>query len=232
MYLVLLGAPGAGKGTQAVALAKELGVPHVSSGDLFRAHLGQGTELGKLAKSYMDKGELVPDDVTVRMTMDRLARPDCATGAILDGFPRTFAQATALDRALSEAGATLDLAILIEVSNEELLNRLGGRWICRICQTPYHVTENPPRVPGVCDLDGGELYQRPDDSLETARNRLQVYDEQTAPLIDYYAEAGKLDRVDGEQSIEAVRQALIDSVRRAERRKTQQDGRDGEGDHG
>jgi adenylate kinase len=170
--------------------------------------------------------------VTVSMTMDRLAEPDCATGAILDGFPRTLAQATALDAALTETGRAVGLAILIDVSNQELLNRLGGRWICKVCQTPYHVTEKPPKVAGVCDLDGGELNQRADDSLETARTRLQVYDEQTAPLIDYYDRAGKLQHVDGEQSIDAVRQALIDAVRRAEDRQNRQNGRGDEGDRG
>ncbi|HEX2171103.1 MAG TPA: adenylate kinase [Dehalococcoidia bacterium] len=218
MYLVLLGAPGAGKGTQAVTMARKLGLPHVSSGDLFRAHLGQGTELGRLAQSYMDRGELVPDDVTVRMTMDRLAQPDCAVGAILDGFPRTYAQAMALDAALAETGRSVGLAVLIDVSDEELLNRLGGRWICTVCQTPYHIVNKPPKVPGVCDLDGGELYQRADDSIETARTRLEVYNEQTAPLIDYYRRAGKLKRVDGQQSVEAVQRALLDAVRRAQER--------------
>ena len=215
MYLVLLGAPGAGKGTQAVPMARELGLAHVASGDLFRMHLGQGTELGLLAKSYMDKGELVPDDVTVRMTLDRLSQPDCANGAILDGFPRTLAQAQALDQALGEDGRSVDLAILFDVSDEELLNRLGGRWICRVCQTPYHVINKPPKVPGICDLDGGELYQRADDSIETARTRLEVYHEQTAPLIDYYAAAGKLQHVDGKQSPEAVHRDLIQIVREA-----------------
>ena len=215
MYLVLLGAPGAGKGTQAVPMARELGLAHVASGDLFRMHLGQGTELGQLAKSYMDMGELVPDDVTVRMTLNRLSHPDCANGAILDGFPRTLAQAQALDRALGEDGRSVELAILFGVSDEELLNRLGGRWICQVCQTPYHVINKPPKVPGICDLDGGELYQRADDSLETARTRLEVYHEQTAPLIDYYAAAGKLQRVDGTQSPEAVHRDLIQIVREA-----------------
>ena len=215
MYLVLLGAPGAGKGTQAVPLAQELGLAHVASGDLFRMHLGQGTELGLLARSYMDRGELVPDDVTVRMTLDRLSQPDCANGAILDGFPRTLAQAQALAEALSQDGRAVDLAILFDVSDEELLTRLGGRWICRVCQTPYHVVNKPPKVPGVCDLDGGELYQRSDDSVETARTRLEVYHEQTAPLIDYYTVAGKLARVDAKQPPKAVHRDLIRIVQEA-----------------
>lgn len=214
MYLLLLGAPGAGKGTQATALSEALGLTHVSSGDLFRMHLARGTELGRLAKSYMDRGELVPDDVTVQMALDRLHEPDCARGAILDGFPRTRVQAEALDRALGKEGRSVDLALLIEVSDQELLYRLGGRWICKTCQTPYHVTTRPPKVDCICDNDGSELYQRADDSIETARTRLQVYDEQTQPVIDYYSAKDKVARVDGEQDVDAVRYDLIEVVER------------------
>lgn len=212
MYLVLLGAPGAGKGTQAGTLAKALGVAHVASGDLFRDNIKRGTELGRQAQGYMDQGELVPDDVTVKMTLARLEDDDCAAGAILDGFPRTYAQAQALDNALAQEGKAIHCAILIKVSDEELLNRLGGRWICQVCQTPYHVVHNPPKTPGVCDLDGGELYQRPDDSIETARNRLSVYHEQTAPLIQYYRDRDKLRQVDGQQSLTNVQRALLQAV--------------------
>ena len=171
--------------------------------------------------------ELFPDDVKVRMTLDRLSQPDCANVAILDGFPRTLAQAQALDRALGEDGCSVDLAILIDVSDQELLNRLGGRWICKTCQTPYHVIYKRPKIEGVCDLDGGELYQRADDSVETARTRLEVYNEQTAPLIDYYAAAGKLKRVNGEQSVEAVHRDLIAAVREYEANR----GRSNDDDH-
>lgn len=198
MYLILLGAPGAGKGTQADTLVRELELAHVASGDLFRQALGQGTELGLKAKSYMEKGMLVPDEITIQMVLERLSAPDCKSGAILDGFPRNLNQAEALDRALAAQAEAIDKVVYIRVSENELVRRLSGRWICRDCQMPYHAADSPPRVWGKCDKCGGELYQRADDIPETVRERLGVYFAETAPLIDYYSRAGKLLEVDGE----------------------------------
>lgn len=212
-YYILLGAPGAGKGTQAAMLIVALGIPHVASGDLFREHLGKGTELGLLARQYMDEGKLVPDDVTVRMVLERLAQPDCAKGAILDGFPRTIAQAQALERALAENGRRIQAALHIRVSTEELLRRSGGRYTCKNCGAVYHMVFDPPKQPGVCDRCGGPLYQRPDDTPETAKKRLDVYFEQTAPLIQYYRQQGLLREIDGEQPIEAVYAALLKAIK-------------------
>jgi len=214
MYLVLLGPPGAGKGTQAERLEKELRLPHVASGDLFREHLKNKTELGLLAKEYMDKGELVPDDVTIAMIRERLQEPDCDQGAILDGFPRTLAQAQGLDRMLADMGRRLDGVLYIAVPDEELVRRLSGRWICRQCQTPYHAIFSPPAKEGVCDACGGELYQRDDDRPETVRARLKVYHQQTAPLIDYYRQAGLLVEVDGSGGIETVSAALLEAAKK------------------
>lgn len=214
MYIVLLGAPGAGKGTQAAVLANHLGVPHVASGDLFRKHGEANTPLGLLAKSHMERGELVPDDVTIAMIKERLLEPDCGAGAILDGFPRTLEQAKALDDALSGMGERLHQVVYIRVGEEELLRRLAGRWICRVCQTPYHEVNNPPKVAGICDRCGGELYQRSDDSRETAKKRLEVYFRQTWPLLDYYRRVGLLVEVDGEQEVEKVGQDLFKATRR------------------
>ncbi len=208
MYLVLLGPPGAGKGTQADRLQAQLGIPHVASGDLFRENLRNETELGRLAKQYMDRGELVPDDVTIAMVRERLERPDCAKGAILDGFPRTTAQAEALDQMLTDMGRKLDAVIFFEVDEEEVVRRLSGRRICRQCQTPYHIEFDPPKQDGVCDRCGGELYQRDDDKPETVRNRLRVYLEQTAPLIEYYRKAGLLHTVDAMGDIDTVTKRL------------------------
>lgn len=209
MNIILLGAPGAGKGTQAVALVKEKGLAHVASGDLFRDNLSRGTELGNIAKTYMDKGELVPDDVTVKMVLDRIARPDCATGFLLDGFPRTIPQAEALDKALSAEGKKIDNAVSVAVPNEELIKRLSGRWICRGCQAPFHMVDAPPKEAGKCDHCGGELYQRDDDNETTVRNRLEVYSNQTAPLIDYYRGQGKLLEVNGNQPVDAVTKEMM-----------------------
>ena len=209
LHVILLGAPGAGKGTQAVLIARELGLAHIASGDLFRQEQNSGSELGKTAKSYMEKGLLVPDEVTVKMILGRIAAPDCARGVLLDGFPRTLEQAKALDQALAEQGKGIDLVLYIKVSNEELLRRLSGRWICRKCQAPYNIVELPPKVSDKCDRCGGELYQRPDDTEETARKRLDVYFTQTMPLIEYYTEAGKLVEIDGEKTIEKVGEGLI-----------------------
>lgn len=209
MNIILLGAPGAGKGTQAVALVKEKGLAHVASGDLFRDNLGRGTELGKIAKTYMDKGELVPDDVTVKMVLDRIAKPDCANGFLLDGFPRTIPQAEALDKALSEEGKSMDKAVSVAVPNEQLIKRLSGRWICRGCQAPFHMVDAPPKEAGKCDHCGGELYQRDDDNEVTVQNRLDVYMKQTAPLIDYYKGQGKLLEVNGNQPVDAVSKEML-----------------------
>lgn len=213
MYLILFGAPGAGKGTQADVLTNELSLPHVASGDLFRNALAQGTELGQLARSYMERGALVPDAVTIRMIQERLALADCATGCLLDGFPRTLAQANALDEMMAAGGKQIDKVLYINVSSEELIRRLSGRWICRNCQTPFHIVFNPPRVAGVCDRCGGELYQRADDTAEAVKNRLEVYDAQTAPVIDYYQKQSKIIEINGEQAVDAVAKEIVAAVR-------------------
>jgi len=205
MRLILLGAPGSGKGTQAERLAEAKGLVHISSGDLFRKAEKEGTDLGKLAKSYMEKGLLVPDEVTIKMILERISGID--QGFMLDGFPRTLEQAEALDKALNKDG--IDKAVYIDVSREELLRRLSGRWICRQCQAPYHTVSSPPKVAGRCDVCGVELYQRADDTRETAEKRLEVYFEQTAPLIDYYKKSGRLLEIEGESSIEEVNEAIL-----------------------
>ncbi len=213
MYLVLLGPPGSGKGTQAERLKEQLRLPHVASGDLFRENIGNETELGLLAKGYMDRGQLVPDDVTIAMVRERLQQPDCDDGVILDGFPRTLAQALALDKMLAGTGRALAGVLYINLPDEETVRRLSGRWICGQCQTPYHAVFSPPAEEGVCDECGGELYQRDDDRPETVRARLRVYHEQTAPLIDYYRRARLLVEVDGAGDIEAVSAALLEATR-------------------
>lgn len=213
-YVVLLGVPGAGKGTQAKLLEQCTGLPQVSTGDIFRYNLKNETELGKLAKSYMDRGDLVPDDVTIRMVRDRLQQPDCAQGAILDGFPRNLKQAAALDEMLAPHGG-VSVAPLINLDDEETIRRITGRRTCRTCGAVYHILYNPPKVEGVCDIDGGELYQRDDDAEETVRNRLYVYYKQTAPLIGYYFAKDLLVEIDGAQSIEAVQQALLALLKRS-----------------
>lgn len=209
MFLVFLGAPGAGKGTQAAIISKRLSLAHLASGDLFREAVEKGTKLGEKVKGYMEKGVLVPDEVTIQLISERLIEPDCQGGCIFDGFPRTLAQAQALDRILAGMGKALDKVVYIEVPEEELLKRLGGRWVCRKCQAPYHEITSPPKVAGVCDRCGGELYQRPDDNVETVRERLKVYFGQTVPLLDYYQAQGKLVRVDGKLGIEEVAEAII-----------------------
>jgi len=209
VYIILLGAPGAGKGTQAATLAEKLGAAHIATGDLFRQALEQGTELGMQAKSYMEKGTLVPDEITAQMVLDRISAPDCEAGIILDGFPRNLEQAEALDKALARQERAIDKVVYIKVPEEELLKRLSGRWICRKCQAPYHAVDSPPKVAGKCDRCGGELYQRADDNAETIKNRLEVYFAQTAPLIDYYARAGKLLEVNGEGSVAEVSQRAV-----------------------
>jgi adenylate kinase len=214
-FIVLLGPPASGKGTQAARLREALGLPHIASGDLFRENLKNETELGLKAKVYMDRGELVPDDVTIAMVMERLKRPDCAGGALFDGFPRTIAQAEALDQALAERGHRIGVVPYIAVPDEVLVERVSGRRLCRVCGEAYHVKFNPPKRPGVCDNDGGELYQRGDDRPETVRKRLQVYWEQTSPLIDYYRDRGVLVEVNGDQPIDAVAADLRAAVARA-----------------
>ena len=209
MYIIFLGAPGAGKGTQAANVVRELNLVHIASGDLFRQALKQGTELGMKAKSYMERGVLVPNEITIRMVLERLSAPDCEGGAILDGFPRNLEQAEAVDKALAQQSKAIDKVVYIKVSEQELLKRLSGRWICRQCQTPYHVTDSPSKVWGKCDKCGGELYQRPDDNIERVRKRLEVYFAETAPLIDYYARLGKLLEVDGEGGVDEVGRRIV-----------------------
>ncbi len=211
-FIILLGAPGAGKGTQAEILAKRTGLPHISSGDIFRENLKKQTELGKLAQKYMSKGELVPDDVTIAMIKERLSRPDCAKGAILDGFPRTPAQAKALDEMLEELGGKVVAVPFIKVPEEELVERLSGRLVCKANGHIFHKKYNPPKVPGICDYDGSELYQREDDKPEVVRNRIRVYLEQTAPLIDFYRARGLLVEIDGNQPIEKVTEDLWNAL--------------------
>jgi adenylate kinase len=197
LYIILLGAPGAGKGTQAGMLSDKLNLVQVASGDLFRQALRDETELGLKAKAYMDKGQLVPDEITIQMVLERLSAPDCINGAILDGFPRNLQQAEALDKALEKQAKLINKVVYIAVSEGELLKRLSGRWICRNCQTPYHEVDSPPKVAGKCDRCGGELYQRADDNVETIKKRLEVYFAETSPLIDYYTSAGKLLEING-----------------------------------
>jgi adenylate kinase len=190
-----------------------LDLVHVASGDLFRDNLKRQTELGKLAKSYMDSGELVPDDVTQGMVRERLSRPDTSPGVVLDGFPRTLPQAEALADIMKDLNRELDGVLYIKVSDEEIIKRLSGRRICRNCQTPYHVIYNPPQTPGVCDVCGGELYQRDDDNPATARNRLATFHRQTAPLIDYYRQAGLLVELDGEGDVDDVNRRMVEAAR-------------------
>ena len=210
MFLVLLGAPGAGKGTQAAMISRKVGLAHIASGDLFRQAVEKGTKLGQSVKAYMDKGMLVPDEVTIQVISERLNEPDCQTGCVFDGFPRTVEQAKALDQTLASQGKAIDKAIYVEVSDEELLRRLGGRWICRKCQTPYHEVTSPPRIPSKCDKCGGELYQRSDDTEETVKERLKVYFAQTTPVLDYYKAEGKLVKVNGERGIDEVSEEIVD----------------------
>jgi len=211
-YIVMLGPPGVGKGTQAKILAEKTGLAHISSGDLFRENIKNQTELGQLAQSVMNKGELVPDDVTIAMIRERLSRPDCQAGAILDGFPRTPAQADALKQMLVEFDGDVNHVPFINAVDEVLITRLSGRWTCRANGHVFHATFNPPQKDGICDLDGSELYQRDDDKVETVTRRIQVYAEQTAPLIAYYRKAGKLIEIDGAKPIEQVTTALVKAL--------------------
>ncbi len=213
MYIVLLGAPGAGKGTQAVELARKLGAVHISTGDLFRRMAKEGSELGLEIKSYMDKGLLVPDEITVRMLTEEIKKTGNSGGVIFDGFPRNLAQARALDEALVRQGKRVDKAVYIKVSNEELIRRLSGRWICRLCQAPYHLMTSPPKAKGVCDRCGGELYQRDDDRPETVKKRLEVYLAEAASLSDYYRKQGKLAGVNGEGTPGEVGERITNALK-------------------
>lgn len=213
-FIVLLGPPGVGKGTQAKLLAEHLNLAHISSGDLFRENLKEQTELGKLAQTYMNRGELVPDDVTIAMIRERLTRPDCKAGAILDGFPRTTAQAEALENMLKEIGGKVDKVPYITAPEKVLVERLSGRWTCRAHGHIYHEKNNPPKQAMICDIDGSELYQRDDDKAETVGRRIQVYMEQTAPLIAYYRQRGNLIEIDGTQNIEKVTQAFLSALKK------------------
>ena len=213
-YIVLLGPPGVGKGTQAKILSERSGLAHISSGDLFRENLKNQTELGKLAQTYMTKGELVPDDVTVAMIRERISRPDCKDGAILDGFPRTPAQADALENMLQEFNGHVDLVPFITADEDVLVERLSARWTCRANGHVFNEKFNPEKERGKCDFDGSELYQRDDDKAETVKRRIDVYLSQTSPLIDYYRNHGKLVEIDGTQGIEQVTENLLHAVQK------------------
>ncbi len=209
MKLVLLGPPGAGKGTQAVKIAEKYQIPHISTGDIFRANVKQGTPLGVKAKAYMDKGELVPDELVVALVEDRLGQPDCKDGFLLDGFPRTVFQAEKLDAYLKGRNDALTAVIDLRVDESELMDRMIGRRVCRVCGAPYHITNMPPKQEGVCDLCGGEVYQRADDTEETVKNRFAVYKEQTMPLVDYYERSGALMPVPGSGGPEKVFETIV-----------------------
>lgn len=208
-FIVLLGPPGAGKGTQAEAISDTLHLPHISSGDIFRENLKNQTELGKLAATYINRGELVPDDVTIAMIYERLSRSDCKSGALLDGFPRTPPQAEALALMLVDLGGQVNRVPYISVPEDLLIERLAGRWTCRALGHVFHEKYNPPKKHGVCDFDGSELYQREDDKIETVKRRIRVYLEQTQPLIDYYTQRNVLVEVDGKKPIEQVTRDLL-----------------------
>ena len=209
MKIIMLGAPGAGKGTQAKKIAAKYGIPHISTGDIFRANIKGGTELGMKAKSYMDQGQLVPDDVTIGMLLDRIAEADCENGYVLDGFPRTIPQAESLTEALNKLGQKMDFAIDVDVPDESIINRMSGRRACLGCGATYHITFNPPVKEGICDTCGQELVLRDDDKPETVKKRLDVYHQQTQPLIDYYKNEGILAEVDGTKDMEEVFQDIV-----------------------
>ena len=209
MKIIMLGAPGAGKGTQAKKIAEKYSIPHISTGDIFRANIKNNTELGQKAKTYMDKGELVPDELVVDLIMDRFKEADCANGYVLDGFPRTIHQAEALDKALAANNEAVDFAINVEVPDENIINRMSGRRACVGCGATYHIQFNAPKVEGVCDTCGEKLILRDDDKPETVKNRLSVYHEQTQPLIDYYSKKGVLAEVDGTQAMDDVFNAIV-----------------------
>lgn len=208
MKIIMLGAPGSGKGTQAKMIADKYGVPHISTGDIFRANIKNGTELGMEAKKYMDQGLLVPDELTVRILLDRVAQDDCKNGYVLDGFPRTIPQAEVLDSELTKLGDHIDYAINVDVPDENIVKRMSGRRACLTCGATYHIEHVPPKKEGICDVCGSELVLRDDDKPETVKNRLNVYHEQTQPLIDFYTEKGVLKTVDGTVPMEEVFAAI------------------------
>lgn len=209
MKIIMLGAPGAGKGTQAKKIAEKYGIPHISTGDIFRANIKEGTELGKKAKTYMDQGLLVPDDLVVDLVVDRLKQDDCKKGYVLDGFPRTIPQAQRLDEELAKVGDRMEYAIDVDVPDENIINRMGGRRACVGCGATYHIVYNPTKVEGICDACGEKLILRDDDKPETVQKRLGVYHEQTQPLIDYYTKAGILKKVDGTVDMEEVFRNIV-----------------------
>jgi adenylate kinase len=209
MKIIMLGAPGAGKGTQAKMIAERYGIPHVSTGDIFRANIKNGTELGKKAKTYMDAGQLVPDSLTVDLLIDRISQEDCANGYVLDGFPRTIPQAQCLEEALAARKESVDYAIDVEVPDSNIVKRMGGRRACVTCGATYHVEHIPPKTEGICDKCGSELILRDDDKPETVQNRLKVYHEQTQPLIDFYNGKGVLKEVDGTQDMKKVFEDIV-----------------------
>ena len=209
MKIIMLGAPGAGKGTQAKMIADKYGVPHVSTGDIFRANIKNGTELGMEAKKYIDQGLLVPDELTVKILLDRVSQPDCKNGYVLDGFPRTIPQAEVLDKALAELGESIDYAIDVDVPDENIVKRMSGRRACVSCGATYHVVHVPPKKEGICDRCGSELILRDDDKPETVKNRLDVYHKQTQPLIDFYTKKGVLKTVDGTVDMQDVFKAIV-----------------------
>ncbi len=204
MKIIMLGAPGAGKGTQAKKIAEKYQIPHVSTGDIFRSNIKEGTQLGRKAKEYMDQGALVPDELTIGMLMDRIQQEDCKNGYVLDGFPRTIPQAESLQKSITEMGQKIDFAINVDVPDENIINRMSGRRACISCGATYHIVYNPSKVAGICDVCGSELVLRDDDKPETVKKRLAVYHDQTRPLIDYYKEAGVLVNVDGTQELNKV----------------------------
>ncbi|MBU9709856.1 adenylate kinase [Paenibacillus sp. AK121] len=213
MNILIMGPPGAGKGTQADVIVKEFGIPHISTGDAFRLAMKQGTPIGIKAKEYIDKGELVPDDVTIGIVEERLQQPDCKKGFLLDGFPRTLAQAEALDQILGRLNTKLDDVINLKVDRDNLLARITGRRVCKSCGASYHIVFNPPKIEGICDKDGGELYQRPDDNEDSVRTRLDEYSNKTAPLLTFYENQNLLRHIDGEQDIDVVSQNIVSLLR-------------------
>ena len=212
MNIILIGAQGSGKGTQAQRLAQALGIRHVASGDLFRKEIGDHTELGNLARGYIDRGELVPDDVTVEMVLGRLREPDSAQGVLLDGFPRNLVQARALDKGLEQVGRAIDCTVSLQVPREVLLQRLSGRYICKAQGHVYNIVTRPPKAPGICDIDGSELYQRSDDTGEAVQKRLDIFFNSTIQLLDYYHTQNKLLEINGNQSVEDVQRDLVNSI--------------------
>ena len=209
---ILLGPPGAGKGTQAVNIVDKYGVPHISTGDIFRANIKNGTELGKRAQEYMNRGELVPDDLVIEIATTRLLEDDCKNGFLLDGFPRTVYQAEKLDEFLAAHGSKIDKVLDIAVEKEELITRLTGRRVCKACGASYHVVNIPPKTEGICDRCGGELIQRADDTIETVTNRIDVYEKQTKPLVDYYEKAGNIAHIDGAIGLENVFNSIVSAL--------------------